>query len=179
MCVPLGAGGWAPKRAKSQRVKIQNKSRPISWLWKLCGRASGWLTWCSCLKATWLVLWRQERCTHLCCVLSQNKKVLCVCVFRNLFKSHILYRGTEKMLQDDFLLLRLWISKQFFFFSNRSLHRFHPLDHRRAEATRTSFENVPSKYSGKVGKDSWSSSWQDEEGLHEAVQGVSFKLPFA
>lgn len=45
--------------------------------------------------------------TLMLCSLSQNKKVLCVCVFRDLFKSHILYRGTEKMLQDDFLLLRL------------------------------------------------------------------------
>lgn len=105
-----------------------------------------------------------------------EKPEVCVYLFRDLFRLHILYRGTKKMLQDHFLLLRRWIFKTIFFFSNRSLHRFHPLDHRRAEAIRTSFENVPRKYSGKVGEDSQSRSWQDEEGLYETIQGVGVNI---
>ena len=53
----------------------------------------------------------------------------------------------------------------------RSMHRFHPLDNRRTEAFGTSFENIPSKYTWKMGKNSRSSAWQDKEGLHETIQG--------
>lgn len=48
MCVSLGAGVWAPKRARSQRVKKPKQIKAyflaLKMWYVVCGRASGWMS---------------------------------------------------------------------------------------------------------------------------------------
>lgn len=58
-----------------------------------------------------------------------------------------------------------------FAFKYRITFRFISLDYRRTKAFRTSTEDLPSKYSWKMGENSSSCSRPVKKRLHEAIQG--------